>query len=192
MNIKGVRAVSKAFCFPARLLPSKHCISHSCLPCRSRSSRSALAACCLTQRSSQTTQPSQALLLILRQVPVPHFRRLDHLAQCQSLALQVPDQACSVSADVLHVVRSNRKFYAGGITAGCSSPSTPLPVEIRLRAFIPTQVIYLTDPFERFFRILAFNGNDRTFCYDCGTSKADIQTSFTVTSSDLYGISSAG
>lgn len=75
-------------------------------------------------------------------------------------------------------------LFAGGSAAGC-------PVNVRLRVFIPTPIVYATDPLG-LVKILAFNGNDRTFCYDCGTSKADIQTTFTVTSSDLSDLGNAG
>lgn len=74
---------------------------------------------------------------------------------------------------------------AGGSNAGCS-------VDIRLRAFIPTPVVYLAAPFGIGGPQAAFNGNGRTFCYDCGTSKGDIQTTFSLTPSDFSAISDAG
>ena len=82
---------------------------------------------------------------------------------------------------------SSSTLSAGANSAGCS-------VNVRLRVFIPTPVVLVAIPFGNLgtLSLAAFNGNDRTFCYDCGTSKADIQTTFTVTATDLSGIASAG
>ena len=58
--------------------------------------------------------------------------------------------------------------------------------------FIPTPLVFVGVPFVNIGPFEAFNGNDRTFCYDCGTSKADIQTTFTLFTTDYSGLASAG
>lgn len=73
-------------------------------------------------------------------------------------------------------------------------------VKVRVRAFIPSQVVYVQIPtipdgiipkipgFPSFTvpKLVAFSADNRSFCESCGTAKADVSTDFTISADGIY------